>query len=95
MRDVDRQTTSNSFLPCLLQKFNKDGSLDNKPGLQVSYRLPETSTVVGDADTNLNTTTQTDTNITTKTNANKNADINGDINANSNANISKNTKSLG
>jgi hypothetical protein len=34
---VENQVTSNTFLPCLLQKFNKDGSLDNKPGLQVRW----------------------------------------------------------
>jgi hypothetical protein len=37
LRDVENQATSNTFLPCLLQKFNKDGSLDNKPGLQVFF----------------------------------------------------------
>jgi hypothetical protein len=39
LRDVENQATSNTFLPCLLQKFNKDGSLDNKPGLQVILLL--------------------------------------------------------
>ncbi|XP_028394320.1 nephrocystin-4-like [Dendronephthya gigantea] len=37
LRDVENQAKSNAFLPCLLQKFNKDGSLDNQPGLQFKY----------------------------------------------------------
>lgn len=34
--DVENQAKNQSFLPCLLQKFDSDGTIDKNPGLQVT-----------------------------------------------------------
>ncbi|XP_046850073.1 nephrocystin-4-like isoform X2 [Xenia sp. Carnegie-2017] len=35
--DVENQAKNQSFLPCLLQKFDSDGTIDKNPGLQFKY----------------------------------------------------------